>query len=155
LLGLDIKSGNVTVGLDGNAVNSFTTQQDVGRFVAYALTNLPRSKLEGRIFRIEAERKVRNTGHMRPFRRSMADEVHWHSFNQIFKEYEERTGEKLNVTYRSESELRAAISKNPADVASVLQLDWGLGGGLVGALDQLSVSDYPDWNPKTTADVVL
>ncbi len=83
----------------------------------------------------------------------MTDEAHWQSFNQIFKEYEERTGKKLNVTYQSESELRAAISKNPADVASVLQLDWGLGGGLVGSLDQLSVSDYPNWNPKTIADV--
>lgn len=133
LLGLDLKSGNVTVGLDGNGVNSFTTQRDIGRFVAYALTNLPPSKLERRIVRIEAERK---------------------SFNQIFKEYEERTGKKLNVTYRSESELRAAISKNPADVASVLQLDWGLGGGLVGPLDELSVSDYPDWNPETIADVL-
>jgi hypothetical protein len=153
LLGLDLKSGNVTVGLDGNAVNSFTTQQDIGRFVAYALTNLPRSKLERRIFRIEAERKVRNTYHIRLFRRPMTDGAQWQSFNQVFKEYEERTGKKLNVTYRSESELRAAISKNPADVASVLQLDWGLGGGLVGPLDQLSVSDYPDWNPKTIADV--
>lgn len=57
------------------------------------------------------------------------------------------------MRYRSESELRDAISKNPADRASVLQLDWGLGGGLVGALDQLSVSDYPEWNPKTIADV--
>jgi len=84
----------------------------------------------------------------------MTDEVHWQSFNQIFKEYEERTGKKLNVKYRSESELRAAISKNPADAVSVLQLDWGLGGGLVGPLDQLSVSDYSDWNPKTIADVV-
>ena len=64
LLGLDLKSGNVTVGLDGNAVNSFTTQRDIGRFVAYALSNLARSKLEWRIFRIEAERKVRNAGHM-------------------------------------------------------------------------------------------
>ena len=83
----------------------------------------------------------------------MTNEGHWQSFNQIFKEYEERTGKKLNVTYRPESELRDAISKNPADVASVLQLDWGLGGGLVGPLDQLSVLDYPDWNPKTIADV--
>jgi len=58
------KSGNVTVGLHGNAVNSFTTQRDTGRFVAYALTNLPRAKLEWRIFRIKAERKVRDTGHV-------------------------------------------------------------------------------------------
>jgi hypothetical protein len=155
LLGLDLKSGNVTVGLDGNAVNSFTTQWDIGRFVAYALTNLPRSKLERRIFRIEAERKVRKMLAICDFSKiRWLTRLHWQSFNQIFKEYEERTGKKLNVTYRSESELRAAISKNPADVASVLQLDWGLGGGLVGTLDQLSVSDYPDWNPKTVADVL-
>jgi len=66
VLDLDLKSGNVTAGLDGNAPNSFTAQPDIGRFVAYVLTNLPRSKLEWRIFRIEAERKVRNTlDHMR------------------------------------------------------------------------------------------
>ncbi len=58
------------------------------------------------------------------------------------------------MTYRSEFELKAAISKNPVDVVSVVQLDWGLGGGLVGRPDQLSVSDYPDWNPKTIADVL-
>ncbi|KAI9454205.1 NAD-P-binding protein [Russula earlei] len=130
-IGLDLNGGNVTVGLDGNAPNS---QQDVGRFVAYVLTTLPRSKLEWRrVFRIEAERK---------------------SFNQIFKEQEERTGKRLNVTYRSESELRAAIAKNPSDLGSILQLDWGLGGGLVGTLDRLSVSKYPDWNPKSTANIL-
>lgn len=51
ILGLDLKSGN--------ALNSFTAQSDIGRFVAYVLTNLSRSKLEWRVFRIEAERKVR------------------------------------------------------------------------------------------------
>src|SRR5579863_7014603 len=64
LLGLDLKSGNVTVGLDGNALNSFTTQPDIGRYVAYVLVNLPRSRLEWRTFRIEAERKVRKIGHI-------------------------------------------------------------------------------------------
>jgi len=132
-LSLDLKSGNVAVGLDGNAVNSFTAQSDIGRYVAYVLTNLPRSKIEWRVFRIEGDRK---------------------SFNQIFKQHEDRTGKKLNVTYRPESELEAAIAKNPSDVPSLLQLEWGRGGGLVGSLDQLSVSEYPDWNPKTVADVL-
>ena len=76
------------------------------------------------------------------------------SFNQIFKRYEERTGKRLNVTYRSEAELEAAIAKNPSDHQSHLHLEWGRGGGLVGSLDQLSVSEYPDWNPKTVADVL-
>lgn len=147
---MDLKSGNVTAGLDGNALNSFTAQPDIGRFVAYVLTNLPVEKLEWQIFRIEAERKVRDTG---PHEIGMLTGFYWQSFNQIFKEYEERTGKKLNVTYRSESELKKAI-KDDADLASLLQLDWGLGWGLVGPLDQLSVSEYPDWNPKTVADVL-
>ncbi|KAI0261219.1 NAD-P-binding protein [Gloeopeniophorella convolvens] len=132
-IGLDIKGGNVTLGGDGNALNSFTTQVDIGRFVAYVLTQVPLSKLQWHIYRIEAERK---------------------SFNQIIKEYEERTGKKVNVTYRPVDELKAALEKNPADFASVLQLDWAVGGGLIGSEDQLSVSDYPDWNPKTIADVL-
>jgi len=147
---LDLKSGNVTVGLDGNGHNSFTTQLDIGRYVAYVLTHLPRSRLEWRMFRIEAERKVRTMGYVD--RRT--DRPGQQSFNQIFKEYEERTGKKLNVTYRSESELKAAMAKNPADIASLLQLDWGLSGGLVGTLDELSVSEYPDWNPKSIGDVL-
>jgi len=133
MVGLDLKSGNVTAGLDGNALTSFTTQPDIGRFVAYVLTNLPQSKLEWRTFRIEAERK---------------------SFNQIFKEYEEKMGKKLQVTYRSESELKTALAKNPADFGAFLQLSWGSGEGLVGSLDQLSVSEYPGWNPKAIADVL-
>ena len=52
------------------------------------------------------------------------------------------------MTYRSESELESAIKKDAADFASHPQLDWGLGGGLVGLLEQLSVSEYPDWKPK-------
>jgi hypothetical protein len=84
----------------------------------------------------------------------MLTDFNWQSFNQIFKENEERTGQKLKVTYRSESELKEAIAKNAADVGALLQLDWGLGGGLVGSLDQLSVSEYPEWNPKTVADVL-
>ncbi|KAI9438513.1 NAD-P-binding protein [Lactarius indigo] len=119
LLGLDLQSGDVA--------------SDIGRYVAYVLTNLPQSKIEWRTFRIESERK---------------------SFNQIFKQHEEKTGKKLNVTYRPESELEAAITKNPADVRSFLQLDWGRGGGLVGSLDQLDVSEYPEWNPKSIADVL-
>ena len=58
---MDLKTGNVAVGLDGNALNSFTAQSDIGRYVAYVLTNLPLSKIEWRIFRIEGERKVRDS----------------------------------------------------------------------------------------------
>lgn len=58
------------------------------------------------------------------------------------------------MTYRSESELKASIAKGSAVVASVLQLDWGLGRGLVGTLNQLSASEYPDWSPKTIADML-
>jgi hypothetical protein len=84
----------------------------------------------------------------------IAELPRWQSFNQIFKEYEEKMGKKLQVTYRSESELKTALAKNPADFAAFLQLSWAEGGGLVGSLDQLSVSEYPGWNPKAIADVL-
>lgn len=84
-------------------------------FVAHVLTNLPCSKLEWRIFRTEADRKVRNIG---PHEIGMLTGFYWQSFNRIFKEHEERTGQKLNVMYRSESELESAIKKDAADFAS-------------------------------------
>jgi hypothetical protein len=40
--------------------------------------------------------------------------------------------------------LKAAISKNPADLPPVLQLDWRLSGGLCWS----SGSVYRDWNPN-------
>ena len=58
-MGLDLTSGKVIAGGDGNIPISWTSRRDVGRFVAYALTTLPSEKIAGRTFRVEGERAVR------------------------------------------------------------------------------------------------
>ncbi|KAI0041327.1 NAD(P)-binding protein, partial [Auriscalpium vulgare] len=58
-LELDIKSGKVSVGGDGNALNTFTSLPDIARFLGYILTSLPAEKLTNLpVLRLEGERKV-------------------------------------------------------------------------------------------------
>ena len=56
---LDVKSGRVAVGGDGNAKMSFTSRVDVARFVVYALTTLASEETVNKTFRIESQRLVR------------------------------------------------------------------------------------------------
>ena len=58
LIGLDLKSGNVSVGGDGNAKASFTSRADIGRYIAYVLTTVSPTVAKNKIFRIEGERAV-------------------------------------------------------------------------------------------------
>ncbi|KAI0052800.1 NAD(P)-binding protein [Auriscalpium vulgare] len=84
-LDLDIKSGKVSVGGDGNAANTFTSLPDIARFLGYILTSLPAEKLTSLpVLRLEGERK---------------------SFNQVFQDYEAKTGKKLQVNYISIADL--------------------------------------------------
>ena len=60
LLNLDFKSvGGVEIGGDGSAKVSFTSSEDISRFVVYVLTELPREEVKNRTFRIEGELTVR------------------------------------------------------------------------------------------------
>ncbi len=72
------------------------------------------------------------------------------SFNEIFKGYEERTGKKLDVTYRSLDSLRAKLVENPQDFDAYLHLTWAT-GGLTGKPDN---GLYPEWNPTKVLDVI-
>ncbi|VDC05084.1 unnamed protein product [Peniophora sp. CBMAI 1063] len=125
-LTLDIKSGSVGVGGDGNAKNSFTSRSDIGRFMAYVLTTLPCQELKNRIFRIEGERT---------------------SFNEIFAAYERKHGTKLQIKYTSPAELEAKFKENPHEnFGSILHAALAAGRGVVGS--PLDNDTYPDWNPK-------
>ena len=69
------------------------------------------------------------------------------SFNEIFKEYEAKTGKKVEVTYIPISELDARIASNPHDIASYLQKVW--------ATPYYTETDnhlYPDWDPSSVVD---
>ncbi|VDB88590.1 unnamed protein product [Peniophora sp. CBMAI 1063] len=122
---LDVKSGSVGVGGDGNAQMSFTSTIDIGRFLVYVLTTLPPAETKNRTFRIEAERA---------------------SFNDIFSAYEKKYSVKLQVSYTPIEELEERLRKDPNDVVSICHLGWATGKGTVGS--PLDNESFPNWNPK-------
>ena len=58
VLGLVLKSGSVEIGGNGNTKVSFTSTEEIARFVVYVLAKLPREEVKNRTFRIESERTV-------------------------------------------------------------------------------------------------
>lgn len=136
---------------------SWTARPDIARFLAYVVTELPPSKLEWAIFRIEGERAVSIlTAKALSYLLSclMPSFVTTQSFNQIFAAYEKKTGKKIDVTYRSAQELQDTIANNPHDFASRLHLSWSVGQGQVGKPEQVSNGGYPEWNPKNVLAVL-
>ncbi|KAI0259710.1 NAD-P-binding protein [Gloeopeniophorella convolvens] len=126
-LQLDILSGKITVGGDGNYPISWTSRTDSARFIVHILTKLPRERLENSIFRCEADRK---------------------SYNEVVRLYEDKTGKKVEVEYIPVSVLTERVNENPKDVVSYIQLavvNIGLGGNSDNDL-------FPDWKPAPAVD---
>ena len=126
---------------------SFTDLPDVVRFVAYAFTKLPLSKLEWAIIRIEGERTVSNF--FRPPRFHLKTLLPSQTFNDIVKAYESKTGKSVEITRLSSEEIKEL--KKAGDVFGVLYADWEQGGGVVGEPDN---DLYPGWNPKKVIEVI-
>jgi len=126
---LDVPSGKVSVGGDGNKPITFTSRVDVARYMTYVLTHLPAEQLKNRSFAIAGDNK---------------------SFNEIFKAYEERTGKKLQVTHIPVSELDARLAANPKDFPAYLHKFWATAGPFQQTENHL----YPDWNPSPVIDHV-
>jgi hypothetical protein len=59
-LGLDVTSGKVYVGGDGNKQIPFTSRTDIARYISYVLTRLPAEQLNNRSFSIAGDTKVRD-----------------------------------------------------------------------------------------------
>jgi len=129
LFGLDVTSGKVSVGGDGNKQITFTSRVDVARYICYVLTQLSPEQLKNRSFTIAGDNK---------------------SFNEIFNAYEERTGKKLQVTYIPVSELDASLAGNPKDFSAYLHKWWATAGPFQRTENHL----YPDWNPSPVIDYV-
>jgi predicted dinucleotide-utilizing enzyme len=124
---LNLASGKVAVGGDGNSQISFTTRPDAARFLAYVLIHAPKARLQNQTLRLEGDRST---------------------FNEIFKGYEERSGTKLDVTYRPLDTLRAKVAENPHDLGAYLHISWAT-DGLNGEPDN---GLYPEWNPTKVLD---
>ncbi|KAH9980932.1 hypothetical protein BGW80DRAFT_1247774 [Lactifluus volemus] len=131
-LNLDIASGKVSVGGDGNTLIPFTSRTDIARYVCYVLTHLPADQLENLAFKLFGDTK---------------------SFNEVFKAYEAKSGKKVEVTYIPISELDARIAANPEDLVSYLHKIWA-------TVDPIQALDndnylYPDWNPSRVIDNIM
>ncbi|KAF8490915.1 NAD-P-binding protein [Russula emetica] len=126
-LDLDLTSGKVSIGGDGNKPFPFTSRTDIARYVSYVLTRLPSEQLKNRSFTMAGDSK---------------------SFNEVFKAYEEKTGKKLEVTYIPISELDARIAANPHDFPSLLHKLLATNGPFPRTDNHL----YPDWNPSPVFD---
>ena len=58
LFGFDIAGGKINIKGSGTPLITFTARPDIGSYLAYVLTSLPREKLEWRSFCIEGDRVV-------------------------------------------------------------------------------------------------
>ncbi|TFY79172.1 hypothetical protein EWM64_g4841 [Hericium alpestre] len=76
------------------------------------------------------------------------------TFNELFKQYEERTGVKLTPNYRSKEELERTLEENPKHFSSMLQYSFLTHGGTVGRLDQLDNGEFPKWNPTKAIEFI-
>ncbi|KAI0067606.1 NAD-P-binding protein [Artomyces pyxidatus] len=128
LTNLEIATGKVTIGGDGTQPFSMTARADVASFLVYALIQLPVAKLEYQSYQVEGDRTT---------------------CNELFSAYEEKTGKKLEITYRSISELETAIAANPSDIGAIVQHIYATGKGVIEPPDNAL---YPGWNPKPTID---
>ena len=72
------------------------------------------------------------------------------SFNEIVKEYEAKTGKKVEVTYIPVSELDARLASNPQDVSAFLHKLWATTDVHLETDNHL----YPGWNPSSAVDNV-
>jgi hypothetical protein len=145
---LDVKSGKVAVGGDGKAPISWTSRTDIARFLAYVLTNTPASRLQNQVLRLEGDRVV--SQFVSPCHRDVYRMMWLQSFNEVFRAYEQRTGTKLDVTYRTVDSLRAKLAENAYDFDAHLHILWAT-DGLVGEPDN---GLYPQWNPTKVIDIL-
>jgi len=127
LINLDLTSGKVSIGGDGNKPFPFTSRTDIARYISYVLTHLPSEQLKNRSFTMAGDNKT---------------------FNEVFKAYEEKTGKKLEVTYIPISELDARIAANPHDFPSLLHKLLATNGPFPRTDNHL----YLDWNPSPVFD---
>ncbi|KAN0133486.1 hypothetical protein V8E53_008654 [Lactarius tabidus] len=128
-LGLNVPSGKVTIAGDGNKQISFTSRADSARYISYVLTRLPAEQLKNHTFTIAGDDK---------------------SFNEIFQEYEAKTGKKVEVTYVPISEYDARLATNANDIPAFLHKHWAT----VGPFPKTDNYLYPDWNPCPAVDYV-
>ncbi|KEP47330.1 putative phenylcoumaran benzylic ether reductase-like protein [Rhizoctonia solani 123E] len=114
----------------GGEKNVWTSVEDVARFVAYILQNVPVEQLNNQKLRIEGDRK---------------------SFNEFVDIYERKHNVKLDVAYKSISELDERVSQDPSDHGAAIGREMFSGRAAEGPT---SNSLFPGWKPKSLEEAI-
>jgi len=125
--GFDIPNRTVRIVGEGKGKIGWVTRPDVARYVAYVLTQLPKSQLENAVFSIEGDRK---------------------SLREIVSIIEKVHGITITVDRADFEQIKAEVYPSPksfAQFADYFRVKWELGKG---AGDPLTNNLYPGWNPE-------
>ncbi|CAE7175966.1 unnamed protein product [Rhizoctonia solani] len=114
----------------GEEKNAWTSVEDVARFIAYILGNVPVEQLQNQKLRIEGDRK---------------------SFNEFVEIWEKKHKVKLGVAYKPISELHDRVSRDPTDHEAAIGREMFSGRAAEGPT---SNSLYPSWNPKRLEEAI-
>jgi len=129
LFGFDFENGTVDIGGKGETPITFTSREDVIRFILHVLLDVPKSTVEWSKFALEGERV---------------------SLKDVIARYEAKTGKKITVSHTPLSTLQENLSKNEHDIVSLLKVVWDTGLGVVGTPTDV----WPEWNPKKVLEVL-
>ncbi|KAJ7721736.1 hypothetical protein DFH07DRAFT_857535 [Mycena maculata] len=135
---IDLEKGNIHKWIDWDTPLSFTTQMDIARYVTHVLVYLPRSELENRIFRIQADSQT---------------------LNSLFVAFLEKTSRpplaNMKTTTHSRAELDEKLDKEPLLIG--LRLFRAADDEMfsVSADGKLDSAIWPEWKPERTVDVMI
>jgi len=117
----------------GETPNSWTTIPDVARYAVHALTQLPPSQLQNRVFNIEGDRKT---------------------FNEIISLYIAKHPGEFQITYKPVEVLEEMVKKSEGkDFFHALMIEYAT-GAVAHDPAKLDNKEYPAWNPKKVAEIL-
>jgi hypothetical protein len=146
--GFDLSNGKISIPGDGTVPMSLTSRHDVARFIAHALTALPRTQIEDRRFQIEGERTVCPHAALGAGRTLIRSQT----WNDLVSELQKLSPKSLEISYIPAFEFERRLKENPSDIIALIRLGWTQGlGALPGPL---SNDLWPEWKPKRAIDVL-
>ncbi|OCB83953.1 NAD-binding protein [Sanghuangporus baumii] len=133
-LGFNFTEDEIMIPGSGTEPISWTSSTDIARFIGHVLVNLPREKLEWRIFRVEGDRI---------------------GLNDIAVSWQKYSNKAVSISHRSRSEIEDEVRKNPNDIGPAFLLELDAGHLIVGSPDELTNYEFPQWKPKKVIDILV
>ncbi|KAL5521764.1 hypothetical protein ACEPAF_2512 [Sanghuangporus sanghuang] len=134
ILGFNFDKGEFTIPGSGTALISWTSATDIVQYIGHVLINLPREKLEWRIFRIEGDRI---------------------GLNDIAVSWQKYSSKPVSISHRPRSEIEDEARRNPNEMWPPLILELDAGHIITGRPEELTNYEFPQWKPKKVIDVLV